>query len=52
MQLGIPLEWSTVTSITLPLLIGVVYFVRVGHLRERGASRASRARRASPVAWG
>jgi cytochrome c oxidase assembly factor CtaG len=30
------LEWSTITSITLPILIGVVYFYRVGQLRERG----------------
>lgn len=30
------LEWSTITSITLPILIGVAYFYRVGHLRERG----------------
>ncbi len=30
------LEWSTITSITLPILIGVSYFYRVGHLRERG----------------
>jgi cytochrome c oxidase assembly factor CtaG len=29
-------DWSTVTSITLPLLIGVAYFVRVGNLREQG----------------
>jgi cytochrome c oxidase assembly factor CtaG len=32
----VTLDWSTLTSITLPLLIGVVYFVRVGHLREQG----------------
>jgi cytochrome c oxidase assembly factor CtaG len=30
------LEWSTITSITLPILIGVAYFHRVGRLRERG----------------
>lgn len=30
------LEWSTITSITLPILIGVAYFYRVSHLRERG----------------
>ena len=30
------LEWSTITSITLPILIGVAYFHRVGQLRERG----------------
>ncbi len=36
MSLDLTLEWSTVTSITLPLLIGVAYFVRVGHLREQG----------------
>ncbi|MBS1886209.1 MAG: cytochrome c oxidase assembly protein [Actinobacteria bacterium] len=30
------LGWSTITSITLPILIGVAYFYRVGHLRERG----------------
>jgi cytochrome c oxidase assembly factor CtaG len=28
-------EWSTITSITLPILIGVAYFYRVGQLRER-----------------
>jgi putative membrane protein len=28
-------EWSTITSITLPILIGVAYFYRVGRLRER-----------------
>lgn len=36
MSLDLTLEWSTITSITLPLLIGVAYFVRVGQLRERG----------------
>jgi cytochrome c oxidase assembly factor CtaG len=36
MSLDLTLEWSTVTSITLPLLIGVAYFVRVGKLREQG----------------
>jgi cytochrome c oxidase assembly factor CtaG len=46
MQLGISLEWSTVTSITLPLLIGVAYFYRVGALRERGR-QPSLARQAS-----
>ncbi len=30
------LEWSTITSITLPILIGVAYFYRVAQLRERG----------------
>ncbi len=30
------LEWSTITSITLPILIGVAYFYRVGRLRDRG----------------
>ncbi|MBS1879216.1 MAG: cytochrome c oxidase assembly protein [Actinobacteria bacterium] len=29
------LQWSTITSITLPILIGVAYFSRVGRLRER-----------------
>ncbi|HEY5051962.1 MAG TPA: cytochrome c oxidase assembly protein [Solirubrobacterales bacterium] len=46
MQLGVPLEWSTVTSVTLPLLIGVAYFYRVGVLRERGR-QPSPARQAS-----
>lgn len=36
MALDLTFDWSTVTSITLPLLIGVAYFVRVGHLREQG----------------
>lgn len=36
MSLDLTLEWSTITSITLPLLIGVTYFYRVGQLRERG----------------
>jgi putative membrane protein len=36
MSLDLTLDWSTVTSITLPLLIGVAYFARVGHLREQG----------------
>ncbi len=36
MSLDLTLEWSTITSVTLPLLIGVAYFVRVGQLRERG----------------
>lgn len=35
MDLDLTLDWSTVTSIALPLAIGVAYFVRVGHLRER-----------------
>ncbi len=35
MGLDLTLEWSTMTSITLPLLIGVAYFVRVGQLREQ-----------------
>ncbi|HTR75953.1 MAG TPA: cytochrome c oxidase assembly protein [Solirubrobacterales bacterium] len=30
------LEWSTITSITLPILIGVAYFYRVAQLKERG----------------
>jgi cytochrome c oxidase assembly factor CtaG len=29
-------EWSTITSITLQILIGVAYFYRVAQLRERG----------------
>jgi putative membrane protein len=36
MNLDLSFEWSTITSITLPLLIGVAYFVRVGQLREQG----------------
>jgi cytochrome c oxidase assembly factor CtaG len=36
MGLDLAFEWSTITSITLPLLIGVAYFVRVGQLREQG----------------
>lgn len=36
MGLDLTLEWSTITSITLPLLIGVAYFYRVGQLSERG----------------
>lgn len=36
MSLDLTLDWSTVTSITLPILIGVAYFVRVDHLREQG----------------
>ncbi len=36
MGLDLTFDWSTVTSVTLPLLIGVAYFVRVGHLREQG----------------
>jgi cytochrome c oxidase assembly factor CtaG len=36
MSLDLTLEWSTITSIILPLLIGVAYFYRVGQLRERG----------------
>ncbi len=46
MSLDLTLEWSTITSITLPLLIGVAYFVRVGQLRERGR-QPSIARQAS-----
>jgi cytochrome c oxidase assembly factor CtaG len=46
MGLDLSLDWSTVTSITLPLAIGVAYFVRVGHLRERGR-QPSLARQAS-----
>lgn len=34
--LDLTLDWSTITSITLPILIGVAYFVRVGRLREQG----------------
>jgi putative membrane protein len=36
MSLDLTLDWSTVTSIALPALIGVAYFVRVGRLREQG----------------
>jgi cytochrome c oxidase assembly factor CtaG len=36
MGLDLAFEWSTITSITLPLLIGVAYFVRVGQLRDQG----------------
>jgi len=36
MSLDLTLDWPTVTSITLPLLIGIAYFVRVGRLREQG----------------
>jgi cytochrome c oxidase assembly factor CtaG len=36
MNLDLSFEWSTITSITLPILIGVAYFYRVGVLRERG----------------
>jgi putative membrane protein len=36
MGLDLTLDWSTITSITLPILIGVTYFVRVGRLREQG----------------
>ncbi|HVC07329.1 MAG TPA: cytochrome c oxidase assembly protein [Solirubrobacterales bacterium] len=36
MSLDLTLEWGTVTSLTLPLLIGIAYFVRVGELREQG----------------
>ncbi len=36
MNLDLTLDWSTVSSITLPLLIGIAYFHRVGQLRERG----------------
>lgn len=46
MGLDLTLEWSTVTSITLPLLIGIAYFYRVGQLRERGR-QPSVARQAS-----
>jgi cytochrome c oxidase assembly factor CtaG len=46
MGLDLTLEWSTITSITLPLLIGVAYFYRVGVLRERGR-QPSLARQAS-----
>ncbi len=46
MNLGLTLDWSTVTSIALPLLIGVAYFVRVGHLRET-SRQPSVARQAS-----
>lgn len=40
MNLDLTLEWSTITSITLPILIGVAYFYRVGHLRERARQPA------------
>ncbi len=46
MSLDLSLEWATVTSITLPLLIGIAYFVRVGKLREQGR-QPSIARQAS-----
>jgi putative membrane protein len=46
MSLDLTLEWSTVTSITLPLLIGIAYFVRVGELRQQGR-QPSRVRQAS-----
>jgi putative membrane protein len=46
MSLDLALNWSTVTSITLPLLIGVAYFVRVGQLREQ-KRQPSTARQAS-----
>jgi cytochrome c oxidase assembly factor CtaG len=36
LTLDLSFEWATVTSITLPMLIGVAYFVRVGKLREEG----------------
>jgi putative membrane protein len=36
MSLDLTLDWSTITSIALPALIGVAYFVRVGNLREQG----------------
>jgi cytochrome c oxidase assembly factor CtaG len=42
----VTLDWSTLTSITLPLAIGVAYFVRVGHLRALGR-QPSAARQAS-----
>ena len=46
MNLDLSFEWATVTSITLPLLIGEAYFVRVGKLREQGR-QPSIARQAS-----
>lgn len=36
MSLGLTLDWSTITSIVVPILIAVAYFARVGHLRELG----------------
>jgi putative membrane protein len=44
--LDVTFEWSTITSITLPILIGVAYFYRVAVLRERGR-QPSFARQAS-----
>jgi putative membrane protein len=44
--LDVTFEWSTITSITLPILIGVAYFYRVSVLRERGR-QPSFARQAS-----
>ncbi|HEX4752630.1 MAG TPA: cytochrome c oxidase assembly protein [Solirubrobacterales bacterium] len=44
--LDVTFEWSTITSITLPILIGVAYFYRVAQLRERGR-QPSFARQAS-----
>jgi putative membrane protein len=46
MSLDLTFEWSTITSITLPIVIGVAYFYRVGRLRERGR-QPSIARQAS-----
>jgi cytochrome c oxidase assembly factor CtaG len=42
-QLGISLDLETGSAVLLPLLIGGVYFVRVGHLAETGR-QPSRAR--------
>ena len=36
LTLDLSFEWTTVSSITLPMLIGIAYFVRVGKLREEG----------------
>ncbi len=50
MSLDISLNWSTVTEIALPLLLGIAYFVRVGHLRAHG--RAPRRARQAAFAAG
>ena len=50
MNLELTLDWSTVSAITLPLLLGVAYFVRVGHLREQG--RAPQTARQASFACG
>ncbi len=36
MSIDLTLEWSSVTSITVPLLNGVAYFVGVRRPREQG----------------